>query len=340
MNPKPSYIKIKSISEIDTNKISVSQINQRFIDEQKNRYVLRFNKITRRIEILKVLANGELELVNSGMIASEPKKASNPDPAIKTDSNVKPKTNSVLESFLTEKSEFESHNKSDLMDESLDLDIFQEPPPRPAQKQTSPNKEIPQIAKKTPAIRLSPIVAPGLTDHQRIDYFFDLMESHKDRLTHIIENLKQSMIFEATGDPSENKNIVGNFERELIFEVFQEIERINFLHKEIKTFPRQISFYISKLPIEHRDLVNDLESDKEKLDFIYVFEMKRGIDSCLKKMKQFSQQLLSLINLKSEPQIKQLQYQNQLLFADSKNAAIFFAQELDGILNDLKTWIK
>lgn len=338
MNQKPNYIKIKSITEIDTNKISVSQINQRFIDEEKNRYVLRFNKITRRIEILKVLQNGELELVNSGMVVSEPKKTPNVEQAIKPDFNLKTKKVTSLDNFLSEKIETPDGIKTNLMDESLDLDIFQEPPPRPTQKPLPPNKEIPQPSSKPPAIKLSPIVAPGLTDFQRIEYFFDLMESQKDRLTHIIENLKLSMIFEATGDPSDNKDIVGNFERELNFEVFQEIERVNFLHKEIKTFPRQIAFYISKLPSDSRDLVNSLESDKKKLDFIYVFEMKRGIENCLKRTKQFSQQLLSLINLKSEPQIKQLQYQNQLLFADSKNASIFFAQELDGILNDLKTW--
>ncbi len=57
MTPEKSkyhYIKIDSITDIDPLKLSISQIQQRYIDKDNNRYALRFNKETRRIEILKL----------------------------------------------------------------------------------------------------------------------------------------------------------------------------------------------------------------------------------------------------------------------------------------------
>lgn len=343
MNQKPSYIKIKSISEIDTNKLSISQVNQKFIDEDKNRYVLRFNKVSRRIEILKVLPNQELELVNSGLVSSETIKPQTGDISknqSQTTSSKQKNTQSSENTFKTSGTLEDNENVPTLVDESLDLNIFQDPPPRVTSRLSRDLEQKPKPANTQSVIKLTPINAFGLTDQQRIEYFFDLLSSQRDRLEHIIENLKDSKIFEATGDPSDNKNIVGNFERELEFDVFQEVDKITSLQKEMINFPRQISYYISRLPLELKDIVKEMPSDKHRLDYILVYEMKRGIDSCLKKMKQFSMQLLSLINLKSETQVKQLQYQHQLLFINAKNAAIFFAQELDGILNDLKTWIE
>ncbi|MBL8018345.1 MAG: hypothetical protein JNM27_01650 [Leptospirales bacterium] len=52
-----NYIPIESIDEIDVLKISVRDMDKRFIDRQGNRYALRFNLKTRRPEIVQVVSN-------------------------------------------------------------------------------------------------------------------------------------------------------------------------------------------------------------------------------------------------------------------------------------------
>ncbi|MDH5717092.1 MAG: hypothetical protein OEZ22_05585 [Spirochaetia bacterium] len=48
------YIKINSIKDIDLRKISVGNINNRYIDIEGNRYATRFNLRTRKIDIIRI----------------------------------------------------------------------------------------------------------------------------------------------------------------------------------------------------------------------------------------------------------------------------------------------
>lgn len=52
-----NYIPIESIDEIDVLKISVRDMDKRFIDRQGHRYALRFNLKTRRPEVVQVVSN-------------------------------------------------------------------------------------------------------------------------------------------------------------------------------------------------------------------------------------------------------------------------------------------
>lgn len=163
MTPEKSkyhYIKIDSISEIDPLKLSISQIQQRYIDKDNNRYALRFNKETRRIEILKLIGN-HFEVVPKAQVHSameEPKTTQNPTtPQISqqiTQVSEDLKSNPILGKLVgvlgqkpTDKPvEIPKEKQSpigeeNLMSEDVDLDIFEGEEPLLSPKNHSPMRD-------------------------------------------------------------------------------------------------------------------------------------------------------------------------------------------------------
>ena len=51
---KKRIIKIKDISQIDTSKVSVYDLNNRYLDPMGNLFGLKYNRIKRKIEIIKI----------------------------------------------------------------------------------------------------------------------------------------------------------------------------------------------------------------------------------------------------------------------------------------------
>ena len=87
-----------------------------------------------------------------------------------------------------------------------------------------------------------------------------------------------------------------------------------------------------------REEMRFIESDREKLDKLHLFEMQRHTTTIVKDMKVLSLQLLNLLNLKTDSQVKQLQYPNQLMYVDAKNASLYFSQDLDKTIMEVDNW--
>lgn len=376
MTPEKSkyhYIKIDSISDIDPLKLSISQIQQRYIDKDNNRYALRFNKEIRRIEILKLVGN-HFELVphhhttnSKGEGAPNEAKPGNqtqptPSPIISEDLRANPILGKLISTPDPKPSTPDTTSKpieiskdklspvveENLMREDVDLDIFDgEEPPKPEETLShegllnTPEPPKPEEEIDHTQINANTRLEEGSgekTAQQRIDDFLKIIANYRERITAIIRNLQSSRIFELTGDPSENKNIVGNFSREMEATVFEAIDKMIDLHKEMTSYPRPITYYISKAPVEKREEMKLIESDKEKLNNLHLFEMQRHTDSIIKDLKKLSLQLLNILNLKNDIQVKQLQYANQLMYVDAKNASLYFAQDLDKTILEIEHW--
>ncbi|TGN04773.1 LIC_10450 family protein [Leptospira bandrabouensis] len=366
---KYNYIKIESIADIDPIKLSISQIQQRYIDKDNNRYALRFNKDTRRIEILKLVGNHfeVIPHVSSPHPTEAPKPSQNqsttvPSPPTQISEGLK--SNPILGKLVgiqqqtqpnaVEKpAEVHSENinvppEENLMNEDVDLNIFEGEEPPSIQETFSHTgllntPDLPTPEKPEEKTNPEPNLALGeesneKTAFQQIEDFIKLLTTYRERVTAIIRNLQSSRIFELTGDPSENKNIVGNFAREMEAQVFEAIDKMVDLHKEMTSYPRPITYYISKAPAEKREEMKFIESDKEKLNRLHLFEMQRLSDIIVKDFKKLSLQLLNILNLKNDIQVKQLQYANQLMYVDAKNASLYFAQDLDKTILDIENW--
>ncbi|TGN06829.1 LIC_10450 family protein [Leptospira ilyithenensis] len=327
---KGNYIRIDSISEIDPNRMSISQINQRFIDKDDNRYALRFNKETRRIEIIKITSAKEFEVVTAAGDASQP-----PRPTLSSIKDLS-ETSNKIPPKESENQNIPSEEPTDfLMEGDIDLNIMDG-----AEAQSYPSSLTPNNSASSPSLQPNLEIPEFRPARGLIDHFIKMLGTYKERSNAIIKNLQASRIFEITGDPSENKNIVGNLAREFESQVFEALDKMIDLHKEMSSYPRPITYYISKAPADKREEMKLIESDKDKLDNLHLFEMQRHAETIIKDLKKLSLQLMNILNLKADTQVKQLQYPNQLMYADAKTASLYFSQDLDKSIMEVENWKK
>jgi len=333
---KLAYIKIDSISEIDPNKMSISQISQRFIDKDNNRYALRFNKDTRRIEIIKITTHQNVEVVSP--ISETPQQVTpiQPTPAVKESDPQESSAPQNSPKVQVERRKFPRGPKPETIEESLlggdiELDITGIEESRDVEKNNVAGTTTDSAVFHAEKMEYRP---PG----QLIEHFIKVLGTYRERANAMVRNIQSSRIFEVTGDPSENKNIVGNLAREFEAQIFEAIDKMVDLHKEMTSYPRPITYYISKAPSEMRDDMKSIESDKEKLDKLHLYEMQRHTAIIVSAMKKLSLQLMNILNLKTDSQVKQLQYPNQLMFIDAKNASLYFSQDLDKTILEVENW--
>ncbi|NCN10107.1 MAG: hypothetical protein GW938_09720 [Leptospira sp.] len=178
----------------------------------------------------------------------------------------------------------------------------------------------------------------SLNEITRIEQMMKELETVKNRINSVLINIKSSRIFEITGDPSENQNIIGNLTRDFDVEAFQNLDKLSNYLKELISYPRAINYYTAKFERSHKDELRDAKSEKEKLDLVIRWEMQEGFTLCLEKLKALILSLLNVLNMKSDTHIKQLQYPNQLMFTDAKNAAIYCSQDVERLIRELEEW--
>ncbi len=336
---KQNYIKIGSISEIDPNRLSISQINQRYIDSENNRYALRFNKEIRRIEIIKITTTQNVEVIKQTSMPTQTAKPQQVQASIpaKVEEPIK-KAQPTAEPKFVERRRFprrpnEPISEDTLLAGDIDLDIMG------AESKSTHNldEEVEESSSSASHALPAELVEsrnPGLL----VEHFIKVLGVYKERANAIVRNIQSSRIFEVTGDPSENKNIVGNLAREFEAQVFEATDKMVDLHKEMTSYPRPITYYISKAPADMREDMKMIDSDREKLEKLHIFEMQKHTTMIVNDMKKLSLQLLNILNLKSDIQVKQLQYANQLMYIDAKNASLYFAQDLDKTILEIENW--
>src|SRR5690606_26001993 len=121
-------------------------------------------------------------------------------------------------------------------------------------------------------------------------------------------------------------------------EVFQPLEKLSNYLKELTSYPRAINYYTAKFEKSKRDDLAMAVNDKDKIVLVMRWEMQEDLTGLVGKLKALSHSLLDVLNLKTETHIKQLQYQNQLMFTDAKNATIFCSQDIEKLIKDVENW--
>jgi hypothetical protein len=368
----PDYIKVNSISDIDPNKLSLSFVGKKFIDKDNNRFSIRFNRDTRKMEIVKILIRqgGKMQEevglrnwevgkeINTKSIekdkpdlsshesypeeetfeentSSEEKKSETNAPKDKSEPtpNLNPKPNTIPQS-----SKNSTKSEPDWNFSGYDLDISTGEPAEGNGDTLSETKADPRQIPKEESKDKEGYKWKNKDERDMIDNFMKRIEETKQRISSVLINIKSSRIFEVTGDPSENQNIIGNLTREFDVEVFQGLDEISNYLKELTSYPRAISYYTAKFEKSKKPELSKAESEKEKLHLIVRWEMQESFTKILQKTKALTLSLLNVLNLKNENHIKQLQYQNQLMFTDAKNATIFCSQDIDKLIQEIENW--
>jgi hypothetical protein len=403
-NNTPDYIRVGSIDEIDPNKLSLAYIGKKFIDKDNNRFSIRFNKDSRKMEVVKIMirSGGKIQedaslksweestsldksqLEKSNFASPISKNDNDPFKANATTTGPNANTNPILKDFksssldslsisLDEKKnsiekkiehKVQKQNSDDWNLSGLDMDIGLEPSFKTSiNKKQSSSMDFLENPESGEDESLSPpsldansseqedappentsqpvsvdLKQNAINERTQIEEMMKELETAKNRINSVLINIKSSRIFEVTGDPSENQNIIGNLTRDFDVEAFQILDKLSNYLKELVSFPRAINYYTAKYERSKKDELKNAGNEKEKLNLVIRWEMQEGFTIILDKLKTLTLNLLNVMNLKTESHIKQLQYSNQLMFTDAKNATVYCSQDLDRLIRDLENW--
>lgn len=222
------------------------------------------------------------------------------------------------------------------MPDGLNLDDFDLDIDSTASSRSPVQKSAEKVEKVDTGVKI-----PAVREEERpfIQYLVKELEKNWNRANGILTNLKNSKVFDLTGDPSENKNIVGNIQRDFEQEILSGIDNILTKFKEITTYPRSVSSYTMNYNRIQKDKLLLAITDRAKLDMILSWEMQSNILNQLKKFGKKMSELMYLINEKaSSGLLKTLNPQQQKLFEDAKTSALFCLGEVDTLRRNVEKW--
>ncbi|EQA34972.1 hypothetical protein LEP1GSC047_1934 [Leptospira inadai serovar Lyme str. 10] len=360
---EPQYILVNSISQIDPNKLSLSQLGTKYMDRHGNRYAVRFNKDSRKAEIVRIT----LQKASEALPPQRPR----------------PKSGKVSQPLDLEKLSVLLKSTKQQNTEWIDALVEKAKeakaiPPAPANAEGIPTREVEMAtsaidfsetaSKTSPAnfdkfdlskIDLNIMESKSIpaSENEDVPFFIEPSDGNagretkfiedtlagflriKERIESVLNNIRNSKIFEATGDPSENKNIIGNLNREYDLEFFQKLDKILNYHKELTSFPRSITYYVAKYESGRKQALQSRSGDHEKLQLVIRWEMQEMLLSLTKKLKKMMLDTLNVLNTKNDNHLKQIAYNQQQMFKDARNALLYCSEDVGALLISLQKWV-
>ncbi|TGM09523.1 hypothetical protein EHQ76_01860 [Leptospira barantonii] len=362
MLKRSEYIVVDSISSVDPNALSLDQLNQKFIDKQGNRFALRFNRTTRRAELVRIT----LESPNE---AQKHKHVPHPAPRKVNVQNVKqntarpatpPPVKKISLQEIMAKTQQQASVKipkanadspQSVNEAAVQKNIFQEPAWEHHKTKDSSNLDlgrmdlnimehsVPVRRDTNDSLKMEYGSVSSVSDGNVIEKRIAELTKIKERIHSVLNNLQNSKIFEITGDPSENKNIIGNLNREFDIEFFQKLDKILNYHKELTTYPRSVNYYTAKYESSRKQILQSKSLDSEKLKLVTLWEMQEMMLGLIQKLKKMVLNTLNVLNTKNDNHIKQLPYNQQQMFRDSRTALLYCSEDVSSLLISLERWV-
>ncbi|WP_039948600.1 LIC_10450 family protein [Leptospira fainei] len=355
------YILVNSINQIDPNKLSLSQLGTKYMDRLGNRYAVRFNKESRKAELVRIT----LQKASEALPPQRPKpKSGKVSPPLDLE-----KLSTLLKNTKQQNTEWidalvEKAKEAKAIAPANSEGI----PAREAEMVASAADLSEAVAKTSPAnfdkfdlskIDLNIMESRNTAVDEKDDtpFFIEPSEDNsgretkfiedtlagvqriKERIESVLNNIRNSKIFEATGDPSENKNIIGNLNREYDLEFFQKLDKILNYHKELTAFPRSITYYVAKYESGRKQALQSRSGDHEKLQLVIRWEMQEMLLSLTKKLKKMMLDTLNVLNTKNDNHLKQIAYNQQQMFKDARSALLYCSEDVGALLISLQKWV-
>lgn len=281
------YIPIGSIDELDPLKISIRDINKRYIDREGNRFATRFNLHTRKVEIVRIV-KGRAEALR---VRDEVRRSSREEAPIGRPVKRQPDAVAVEETEAGEDAlSLESRTLEGISNEAFD-------------------------------------------EAKYIEETVQDVEKIRERILGILNNIKRSTIFEHKKDAS-----FSQVEREADSEVITRLEKTVNNHKELFQYPRSISYYASRLSHAHKEKLDALQSDEEKLHWIRRWETQEDLTATYNKVEEFATRLKIVLDGIPETEITHLHATQIQGFRDAKSSTTFLIQNAVDRLAHVNDW--
>lgn len=334
------FLFINSLDELKK-KLNMNFMNKKFKDSEGNKYIVRFVKETRKLEIFRLQTKAELE--------KNPieKKEVFLEKEISLDKESSFEDKNFLESIISSQHETTKATpiQTDKLNQTLSKikSIFTFSKIKAVEEEIeddfdlnieeSPLKEEPKKFENT-------IEIPNTIQETKF-YFVKILKSlekDKDRINSSIANLKSSKFFELVGDPSENKNILSNVTREFDSEIFKSLEVYSNKLKEITTYPKSLNNYTMNYNRTQKDFLASLNSNELKLDYVLQWDILDNLILFCNRFSKMTTELLNILNKKND--LKKLNSVQAGLFEDSKSGIIFCLNDLNYLRRNLDEYKK
>ncbi len=289
---KTSFIKINNISEINTSKITVQDLNNRYIDKDGKMYGLKYNRKNRKVSITRI-------------IRTPAKSAEYFNQILKTQRR---------EEILNQRASQEKITSAD--NSSLD------------QNKENPENEM------------------HFDFHMFINKTIELMQSHKDRISGIMMNIKNSRMI--SDRDKINATQLNDLFRNLEIDGIVRIDKALTNYKEIKNYPRSLNYYIAKLDSKNRRILDELDSDARKMSFVYAAEMYYSIKTLYRTLFKILNDLNYFLTRISSGGSKDVTNAERQYFTDAKisvdntidetSKILTNIQKVEEFLNDIKNF--
>jgi phage terminase Nu1 subunit (DNA packaging protein) len=266
------YIPINSVDDIDPRKISIRDINKRYVDREGNRYATRFNLQTRQVEVVRVARTKSEALRLRDEILRE--RTDSPAPRSAAGLN---RSNPSLPTASASGASAADSNDGDFDDlDGLDLgadpesDSFSTRPTAPARPTGVDPRE------------------GAFIEQSFLEESVQDLGKHRERLQVVINNLKNSRHFDAN-------TAFADILRKVDAECWQKTETVISYYKELYNYPRSLSHYAPRLTPEERARLEKAESDERRMDWVRRWEVRRAFEDIFTTLPNVAGELAKLL---------------------------------------------
>lgn len=322
---KTDFIYIDSIDSIDTSKVSVYDLNKRFIDSNGYMYGLRYNRATRKVEPIRLLrtTSDRAHSIKSRLIETKREKRMR-----EQNGETEEETGTLLEN-----PQFENEETNESQDTPPEL----ETPPMPDGEISE--ELIKEATSETEALpRELETVDKKLEDFNPDRFITDMFEKqklHRDRYKGIISNIQNSKL--VTHENRERSNHFEEIIRSLEIDCFQKMDNLTSIYREITEYPRPVSHYVTHVEPKLKEIVTEISTDKEKYRFIRFYEIEDHLRVIYKNMLK-SSELFSILLDEIEIEISgNASSKNKQPIADARFSLDSTVTEIKEILTLLTT---
>lgn len=267
---KTKFIRINEISEVNTAKISVRDLNNRYIDKQGNMYGLKYNRKTRKVEILKIIRTpAKSSQYYRQMVAHQKKDGFKRETASAAILNL---------------------NNENIENSSFDPELF---------------------ISKTP----------------------EFLTTYKDRLNGIMMNIKNSRVILENDKMSFSQ--LNDIFRNLDIEGIQRVDKVLATHKELKSYPRSINYYLAKIDTNSKKVLDTLGNDTLKMKFIIYYELYNALNSFYRTLTRIMRDLNFFLESYNPEESKDVTFAEKKFYQDAHTSVLNTIKETEKHLEDV-----
>lgn len=292
------YTPIDSIHDIDPARISIRDLNKKFIDRDGNRFAIRFDLNTRKVEIVRLARTIE--------------------EARRIQNDIRSGKTSVIpqKGYRSASSQTEDLSESASASDGLSTDEFY--------SSHEPGEEPDRFGAGFDNYEVS--------ESELFEELAGEMKRIQESQNAVTNGLKKSRVFDSVnGDMAE-------IQRKIDLESIKPIDEAVNYYKELTSYPRPVTHYLNKLTPKQKSFVEKISDETNALNMVKKFQIEEKFRSTLKQSGILTDYLRSRVNAITDEELAALPAAQTLPFKDITPSLDMIMQRVDGGLHRLDQW--